>query len=354
MIELESNGKPYIFKSLECGRSLDELAGSFRVTTNKLKGIWKGDDILVYIDGELFLTGYVYSIRDNETDSGLKITITGHSRSFDLIKSTLENITIEGGLSLGDAIDRVLKNVNSDLIVTDKTGKRFTDKEKLTIEFGDNSFETIAKFCRKKQSLVTDNEDGDLLLTTGAETDSRLTIRNDEGGNVLASSAFEDDSDLFSEYHIKSQLGAGLLNLGNEVDPKTITNQDGIVRDKKVRASKVYRASAEQSSTSEECEDRAAWNYAMRLSRARGLQYTVSGHSQNGKIYTPGQLISVEDPKRGVSDKFLMKKVTFKQNEDSGQLGGNTTIIDLVPRGTYRIVASEPQAAEKEAIFSLE
>jgi prophage tail gpP-like protein len=114
------------------------------------------------------------------------------------------------------------------------------------------------------------------------------------------------------------------------------------------------RIAAEQESTNEQCEDRAAWNYAIRLSRSRGLQYTVFGHSQNKKIYTPGELISVEDIKRNINEKYLIKKVSFKQNETEGQTGGNTTIIDLVPRGSYRISASEPEAAKKEEMFSLE
>lgn len=355
MITFEIDGEEYEFtKDSKCSDSLDELSSQFSFQTPRLENIKRDQECLVKVDGKLFITGYIFAIKDSEKSDQYTITVSGHSKSMDVVHSTTKSLSIKGGLSLGDAVDLILKDINSGLKVVDKSKQFFTENESLSTEFGDNAFEVIAQYCRKKQVLLTDNEKGNILLTRGEEKFSGLVIRNTERGNVIQSSAFEDSSGLFSEYHVKSQLNNSLLNLGGDIDPKSATNQDGIVSDRNIRSSRVMRVQAESSSTNEMCEDRAAWMYAMRLSRARGVQYTLSGHSQNGVIYRKGETIKVEDERRGINENWLIKSVEYNQNNEDSETGGNTTIINVVPIGTYRIQASEPAAAKEKEVFSFE
>jgi prophage tail gpP-like protein len=355
MITFEINGQEFVnVISSECSDGLDQLAAEFSFVVPKLFGIKKGDTCDVYIDDELFTTGYVFGFKDNQTPDDYLITVNGFSKTKDLVDSNLEGLTIEGDLSLGDAITEILKNVNSDLDVIDESKQKFDKNEKISTDFGDNAFATISSYARKKQTLVTSNEDGNLLLTRGVEKDSGLVIANRENGNVLGSSAFENDESLYSEYSVKSQLNVTLLNIESETDPKVITDQDGKVLDSRIRKTRVMRTVAEKSSTSAMCEDRAAWMYAMMLSRSWGVSYTLSGHSQNGKLFKKGETVSVEDETRNIDDTLLIKKVSYNQDNEDAQKGGNTVTVELVPVGSYRVLASEPVAAKKESIFTLE
>lgn len=327
--------------------SIDEFAGSFSFVLHENIGVKPGDLCVVTVDGEKRLTGYIDKGETSYTTDTHEITYTGRSKTADVIDSSISGLSITQATSLVDAIQEVLNDIGSGLSVIDlaETDK-FEDFEKVTGEYGESAFDVISKYCRKRQVLLTSDEEGNIVLTRGVASNSDISISNSETGNIISASGIHTLENRYHKYEVGSQEGDKAFNFSGETSAKAISSKFGLIQDDQIRPSRVLRIVAESSSNAEDCEARADWKAKIARSRSIGYKAKVAFHNQDGEVYKKGILIRIDDP--FVFDEtvsMLVKKVVFTQGDES------TTELEFAPEGTYSVIASEPARIEKKDTF---
>ncbi|MDH3325178.1 MAG: hypothetical protein OEM38_00510 [Gammaproteobacteria bacterium] len=351
MITFEINGTEFInVKKAEASDSIDEFAGSFSFTTHKKIGAAVDDLCIVKVDGEKFITGYIDSAEIDYSEDSHNVTFSGRAKTQDVIDSTIGNkVTITGAVTLKDAIQIVLDDISSTLKIIDNANTdKFEKFDKISGDIGDNAFELISKYCRKRQVLLSSNEDGDIVLSKGKTKDSGLSINSkDETGNIKKANFISSHANRFNRYQVFSQSNTSGFNFTGETSAKKLASNDGIVSDKEIRSSRVMSVVAETSSTDEDCEKRADW--MARVNRSRSITYraTVANHNQDGMVWKKGYLVNIDDDfSFNKPVKMLIKKLTFSMGDET------TTSLEFAPEDTYENLISEPVKIEKDATFS--
>jgi prophage tail gpP-like protein len=97
-IKVDIEGKSYTgWESVEVGDDLEQLGKDFTLTTNipadKTYVIKKGQAVVIYLDNDKKLTGYVDKVRISEGATSSKMTVTGRDKSCDFVDSRLSNKT---------------------------------------------------------------------------------------------------------------------------------------------------------------------------------------------------------------------------------------------------------------------
>ena len=91
----------------------------------------------------------------------------------------------------------------------------------------------------------------------------------------------------------------------------------------------------ENSSTGEDCQNRAEWEAINRIARSAVYMPTVAEHAQNGIIWDINKVVDVVDERARIDADMLINAVVFNQNLTAG----STTKLTCLPVNAYSFPA---------------
>lgn len=351
-IELVVEEQPYSqFTSATINLSLDSLSSSFFFsavsTENNALPFKGGEECTVLVEGDLVLTGSIEIVNVSYTGESHEITIEGRDRTGDLLDSDLTEISdIKSPISLADIIRKVTHSLDADINVIEQTKtKVFNEAEDIASpEPGQNAFEFIESFARKRQVLLTSDNAGDIIITANAETPINVTLQNilnSSSNNILEASVSYDTTNRFNKYVLESSLNPTSLNSAGDIDLISIASQRGGSIDDDIRLTRQRVILAENSSSTEQAILRSKWEANIRKARSRVYSAKVDGaRNTTGSLWEINKIVTVIDVFAGIDSQMLINSVTFNLSED----GGLTTTLSLLNKDAYTLALNEPTA----------
>ena len=345
-LTLKLDGKSHTgWLSARVTRGIERVAGDFVLAvTETVPGgkdvpkILPGMTCEVFSDQDKIISGYIDEVGINYDGNSRQLRFRGRSKTADLVDCSAVNEPSEWS-------DVTLKRIASDIagvygisVIAGDVGAAF---KKFRIQQSETAFDVIERACRLRSLLLTDDEDGNLLLIRAGSDRASTEIRStlDDGvNNVLASSSSVSLRDRFSKYEVLSQ-SSGTDNFFGE-DAAQIF---GSAEDKAVSRKRVLRIISETQGDISAARDRARWEAAVRRGQSLRVSYRLRGWRQaNGDLWKPNQIVSVKDDLAKISGDLLIAEVSYELGD-----AGHTVSLTVVPPETYMMLdVSEASDAE--------
>jgi len=340
------------FSSINVTRSIEAISGSFSLNATISQGnsfpIKVGDKCRIVIDGTSVINGFVENISVSYSQDKHNINIQGRDRTADLIDSSvIDELTYEGSISLRRIIGQTLRNLSiTDISVSDEIGnlEDFDDTEREAADIGENAFDFIERYARKRQALLTTDGEGNILITRSSNNPISTNLLNEiEGSNNIIKNASVNYNytERFNRYTISSQ-GNASIDIGAEISPDVLTDQQGESIDEEIRIGRQIVINAETSMSDATAADRALWERNIRSGRSRIYNVTVYGFmaEEDGLLWKPNFLVKIKDDFADIDAQMLIRSVTYSQSNDAG----STTTLEFVEKDTYTIQAKIDKA----------
>jgi len=361
MILLRRNGQDFTnFTSIHVSNSLQALTGKFvfTATTDNMADFpfAAGDKIQVLIAELDFLVGvangFIDKIGINYTKASHQLHISGRDKTEDIVDSQVKNIELaKSGFSLTDVIKAVLKFLG--IKETDIKILNLVDKiDKFTSQIaaakqGETGFAFINKYAEQRQVLVSNDGDGNIVLTRVENP-----LRNGEilnlvqtplTNNVKSAHVVYDHSQRFHDYSVISQgnVAAECVDgLGNPTNTCGVREVQKIVGrfgnsdiDEDIRPTRKFVLVPSETLSVDIATKRAKWERALRIARTRKYHVTLQGFlSNDGLIWQAGQLVKVRDEFASINADLIISEIQYNFT----LTGGSTTTLTLVDQGVYQ------------------
>jgi prophage tail gpP-like protein len=342
------------FVEAKVGISLDNLTGSFYFEStadeNENFPIKKDSLVEVLADGSKILTGYVDKINVSSVISGgkatHKITIGGRGILQDLLESTVSG-EYTNDLDFVQIVRDTLNEIGLvDVKVINKVKniKPFGDEIE-SGEIGVKGFDFLEACAKKRQLLLNENKDGNLVIQRASKTKRKirlLNIKNNEKNNNIKRISFsQDSSNRFYKYIFESQLNP--VAQRQKVSNEKIVSQSDFVIDKEIRKTRQLQFNSDLDLSYEELKARAVWEANVRRARSFVYECIISGHTApDGKVWDINNLIFVVDSYCNINSDLLIKKLVFSYNS----VEGSTTTIGLTLPDAYSVLLVEENSID--------
>jgi prophage tail gpP-like protein len=311
----------------------------------------------VYVDGQLCLVGYVDKVSPEIDASKASVTVEGRDKTSDLVDSSalVDQPAEYKSVKLEDATSRIAQpfglNVRSEI----DTGEPF---ERYGLDLAETAHSAIEKGARSRHALVTSDGVGGVVLTRAGSNKAPGELRLP--GNVISSSGSFDNSDRHSETIVRGQgefagkkrtadaaldrdaapIDTGAREPGDgsatEMERKG-TAATGRVKDDEITRYRPIVHLARTKAAEMSAQDEADWRMRTKRGQSEELTYTVKGHSVNGSLWRPNELVPVADAFQDVNREMLISAVRYIENE-----GERTT----------ELTVTSPEAFDKGATGS--
>ena len=348
-----SNTNYKTFKSFNVSRSIDDVAGSFRITISRPSGnvspFKVGNTIDIVLDDVQVMRGKIYESHVEGDSTNDDIIFSGRDITGDIIDSSVpdDSKVYVKGANLVTITEKILKSLGleSAIRVVDRSGaviKSFDESEIVSCNVGDTVIEFLIKYCRKRQLFLNTDVRGDLIFfkAEGKKTGNRIiNEKSNNDNNVISYSVKFNTSNRFNRYICKSQDSEAWV--GGE---DATVDSFGEAFDFEIEDSRIHEFKMEEDSpSSAECQARAAEEANVR--RARGFEYKVTVQGFRDKVaWAINQFVNVSDDKAGVYGEFLIKGVEFKLDSQRGRI----TKLTIVNRDAYTAEAAINLRTSKE------
>jgi len=319
-VSLSVNGKRYVgWQDIQVEKSLSALCGAFQVQlidTRPLdKSDWPinmGDQVKVYINDQLLLTGYVDDINMEYDETRHSILIAGRDALEDLVDCHRAVGQRREWLSqTPEAIIRALVAPFGTSVRFDTAALSAAREEMFSISDGDTVHETIRKLCRKHNVQMLTHGDGVLVFTrTGSE---RAVDRLETGINILRGGLKQSNRDRFSHYYVKgTAIGFDEKTVADFAHPK------GEARDQLISRYRPYVIIEDTNTNIGNCSTRAKAEAALRAGRSRVYEYDVPGWLQSdGSVWKLNQLVELKERRHAFDGTLLIDQIRFVQSTDA-------------------------------------
>ena len=277
------------------------------------------------------MTGFVDRVAPRHGPRMHSISVSGRSKTQDLV-----DCSITGPRFFRD---RTILQISQKLageygITVELQEVRLGKIAVFQAQAGETPYEAIERLARSQGLLVTDNQFGELVLTEAASLKSTDALV--VGKNVISGGGSYDASDRYSQIIVRGQVFGDDSNYGRSLFG---ANQDEL--DSEVARRRALIVDLESIGNRGSIQDRARWEIATRAGKSATFSYTVRGWRQSdGSLWTPNQLVDVDDSLIGLDTELLIVERTFSLDEQGGQI----TTMQLGPPDGYRLL---PPADEK-------
>lgn len=328
-ITLKVNGTAFEgWKAARVSRGVDRAAGDFDLVISDRfpffeagENIKAGDACTVEVDGITIITGWVDEVAPTYDADTHEIRITGRSKTADLIDCSAMNKPGQWqGLNLLDIAKAIAKPFKIDVKVSgkDQPGK----VANFALQQGETAFNAIERLCRLQGFLVSDDEDGNLVITRAGSDSSAGTLQCVPlgiGNNIKQGSASFNVKDRFSEYLIKGQQAGS-----DDIDAENAATVSYSLKDTNIKRYRPMLVVAEGETNTETARKRAAWERSTRAGKSVQISYTVAGWQCNdgGDIWRTNTMVTVKDTLIGIDGEFLIAECTY-------QISGSGTETEL-------------------------
>ena len=321
------------WESVYIQRSIEQAAAQFTV---QLTTTWPGeinpirvvpgDLCRIWIGDDLVITGYVDRSKISHTGQSHTITVMGRSKTADIVDCSIEQTKTKPAQWKNRTILQIAESICEPFGINVQCPVLGLEKiKKFAAKVGASAFDVIEEVCRAQRLLITDNADGDLVLTRIGTLTGPAFIHP---GNIEEATLDCDVSDRFSRYVISGQTAGDDENWGDGV-----TGVEGVIDD--ISDFQRYRLkviTAEKGMSAADAVARAKWEANARAGRSAAVSLKVHGwRDESGILYQTNRICTVQDEVIGVLADLLTVGVEFILNEDEGQI----TRLSLAPAAAY-------------------
>ena len=303
-------------------RSIERAASTFRFPATERfpeeplgRKINLGEKARVRIGDDLMVTGWVDKLEPSFDGSSHGLTVGGRSLTGDLVDCSPAR---EPGQWKGRKLERIAaaiaKPFDVEVVAEVGTGRAFDD---VALE-GGSAYREIKRLAELRALLVTDDEEGRLVLTRVSS--ERMDNELRQGQNILRASATFSDRDRFSEYRVVGQRRSS----GN-VSAEEAVNVHATALDPNVARFRPLRILAGQPGDAAQMKDRAQWEANVRAGRATRAVVTVQGwRTSSGQLWKPNRRVFVRSEWLGINREMLITSAIWSLGE-----GGTITTLEL-------------------------
>lgn len=410
-ITVDIEGSTYSgWESCEINDDLEQLGNDFTLTTNipadSTLTIREGQAVIIYIDGEKKLTGWVDKVSISETADSSQMTVTGRDKTCDFVDSKLSNKTFTPPVGFVQIFKELLTLVGYEIVSENSlvkplgsnkisiinnhgTIQDFATTEGIGFNSSESAYDLIRRLADKRGLVVGTNGDGDITIDDiGALTATTILQRISEdygtqfgessANNIITANYENSLAERYYEYKIASKT-TGATNASLPAADKNKTDAqkavlDPINNDSKVTYSAtVYDADIRTTRKfyavvpnldNAQCKDRAKWELNIR--KAKGFIYTckVAGFRQQitstfgnanlnalNPLWEANTMVYLVDPRYNLDGQYLIRAVKYKQSLSEGAVC-ELTLIDEYSY-TYSTYKPEIKKGKKSTNKSL-
>ncbi|MCK5602854.1 hypothetical protein KAR91_13315 [Candidatus Pacearchaeota archaeon] len=336
------------WKDVSVTRSIEQLSSTFRISyaeqwsaDNKPLPIVGGDPVIVSLDRDVVLNGYVDDDEGSYDDSSHTVSITGRSRSGDLVDcAAIHKGSSWRNTGIKEIAEAVCKPFGISVSLDGYAGQPFP---KFTIQEGETVHELLERASKMRALMVIDKPDGNILLTRVGSRKVKTVL--ERGVNIKGGQKRNSTRDRFSEYICKAQIpGNDKVNGKDTILTRSITDS----RITRYRPTIIH---AETEDTGKELEDRLKWERNRRDGGARSVTYTVQGwRDDDGDLWEPNTLVTVRDDFFRINNETLLL-VSVQYNKG---LSGTTATLELKRKEAFDLAELPPKKSKglSEDLFS--
>lgn len=321
-VSLYIKGKIYEgWKSANITRSVEALAGSFKLTTTDRWDVssdpWQilpGDPCVLKVNGENLITGYVDSVAPSYDSESHEISIAGRDKTCDLVDCSAYVKSFEiRRQNLKGIADILCKPFGIGVIVKSPAGAAFSS---VAIQPGESVFDCLDRYARQRKVALTTDGLGNLVFAaigTGAAHDALV-----EGVNILQANATLDHTERFSQYIVKGQApSSGDTNdawneAQNAVESRAV--------DSNIKRYRPLIITAESGVSSGSAGTRAQLEAKKRAGESTQVNITVQGWTQsNGELWPLNAMVRIKSPLLYLDEDMVIASLAFDIS-DSGSI----------------------------------
>ena len=296
----------------------------------------------VFVGDDKVLSGFVEHWGSSGSKDSRTLSIKGKSITVDVIDSHARDLMrfkdrdlfqIAEALcavhGIGVRLDPALR---TDPLVT----RKFPN---FKVSTGETVYAAIERAARSRAVLVTDDEDGVVVLTRAAvkRTHTALVM----GENIEEWDVSFDAAQLFTEYTCKGQRVPVDGDAGDSAIRPAGTFAEPLLDF--TGRKRIMVITPEGGATIERCTQRAAWEAAARFGQAFKLSYTVPGWRQgNGDLWRHNELVPLIYTVNAIEGEFLISEIQYSIGDD-----GSRTVFSLAPPEAFEIMAPQKRKTGK-------
>lgn len=281
-------------------------------------------------DNDLLLTGYIVSVNPMIGAKATMTRIIGQSKTQDLVDCMLLGI-FETSQFNGSTLDAIARAVAAPfgigVTVAAPVGDAFPDAT-----FGSESvFAYLERLARQRGVLLTDDQNGNLVLTTLGTGRAPGSLAMGQGGNIAEARGELNGKGRHSKYTVLSQAGMWATGSAVQVD---IVGQAG---DGGVPRFRPWATLAESTLLPGDAQKRAAWEAAHRVGEAVKASLVVPEWRAGGTLWQQNELVRCTVPRLALDDEFLIGEIEYREDNE-----GRRTTLTVAPPSAF---TPEPESA---------
>ena len=325
MLELRVGGEIHTeWTGATVTRGIDRLASAFVLHAGLLPGATPFErfppfaPVEVRLGGELVMTGWIEAPGAEISGASEETSISGRSKTCDLVDCTPELRGTEFRGSTLDAIARaVCEPFGIEVVVAADMGPVIDltamDKTKTGFAF-------LNDLARMRGVLLTDDEQGRLVLSrTGSEAQAGVL---EMPGTLSRLGVRQDVSKRFSRYVVLSQVGSASSAMPSP-DPEAMAAEppgggvqpavNAVALDARVPRYRPHILQAEEAATAAEAQTRADWQRSHAVGRSLTVTLTVPGtwRDEAGALFRTNRRQQVRAERYGLDDELLIVSVAY-------------------------------------------
>lgn len=310
------------FKNIRLARNLTELTGSFEIT---LVDKWRVDqedfdikpglEISCKLGDTPLYKGYIDRLSISLSASSRNLTISGRDITGDLVDCSIIGNNEFNNMTLDAIAKELVKPFGINIIIFSDVGAPFS---KFTVNQGETVFEALERLAKQREMLLTSSPVGNLVFEKKGVVRSSTELI--EGVNILQAAVTFDNTERFSEYHVKGQA-PGLLGSANDN-----TKGKGLAKDSGITRYRPTLILSENPADNSGSQKRAQWESSFRAAKAMQVSVMTQGWTQkNGEIWATNQTVHIDCRSLGLKQDMLIQRVRFEQSES-----GRRTELELI------------------------
>jgi prophage tail gpP-like protein len=299
------------------GREIDRCASSFEITASDrwasaVPPLLPFTPVQLFIGSDIALTGYVDAYAPGFQRSGASTSITGRSKTAQLCDVSPR---IPSGQYANSTVAAICTGIAKlfGITVVVENDKANTVLPNVTFQPCESAFELMDRICAQAGVLLTDDEQGRLLLTSAGSTLSGTALV--EGQNMISASATISGNGRFSDYIVLGQ--ANLAVSGSQVQNAQIAN----VTDSSVPLYRPKVFMADGMTAQVPLQTQAQWQMNYAIGQSCSADIIVKGYRKNdGTLWQINEIQPVTSPTLSLDSDLLTIGVKYGESREDGQI----------------------------------
>lgn len=310
------------FKNIRLSRNLTSLTGAFEITlTDKWEveqedfELKPGLEISCKLGNTPLYKGFIDRLSISLSGQSRNLTISGRDKTGDLVDCSILGQNEFNNMKLEAIAKELVKPFGVSVIVFADTGSSI---RKFTVNQGETVFEALERLGKQKELLLTSSPVGNLVFEKKGVI--RASSELIEGVNILSAAVTFDNTERFSEYHVKGQSPS----LVGSIDDNT--KGEGLAKDLGVNRYRPTLILAENAADTSGAQQRANWEASFRTAKAMQVNCVIQGWKQKkGEIWATNQTVHIDCRSLGIKQYMLISRVKFELGAS-----GQRTELELI------------------------